>query len=305
MSRELYLSLVSDTAAPEQPVYARTSALALWSLLSSLLGFICFWGIGGFIGVALGVMARADIESSQGKRTGVGLALAGISLGALNVILAVLALGALTAHLGSAWAQPTPLPVARSAPAVAPATGRRAPARTPQSALENKRKRVDEAASPDAGRVVEKSIGHIIVADVGPRVRSLDDELTKQRALARKRGQILLLWLVVDDCTPCRGVADALPDPRLQKALANVRLLRVNVSDFQTELRFLRVPVRKIPGFALMGDDNRPVDYVHGGEWDDDVAANIAPVLGDFVRRAYEKRRDPWRGSLREDETTL
>ncbi len=40
-------------------------------------------------------------------------------------------------------------------------------------------------------------------------------------------------------------------------------------------------------------------------EWDDDIPRNIAPVLGNFVRGRYTKRREQWRGPRRDDETTL
>ena len=33
---------------------------------------------------------------------------------------------------------------------------------------------------------------------------------------------------------------------------------------------------------------------IHGGEWDDDIPPNIAPVLGAFVRGKYGTRRYPW-----------
>ena len=38
--------------------------------------------------------------------------------------------------------------------------------------------------------------------------------------------------MVTPDCSPCNGVAVALTDPKLQKALEGVRLLRVDVREF-------------------------------------------------------------------------
>ena len=49
-----------------------------------------------------------------------------------------------------------------------------------------------------------------------------------------------------------------------------------------------------VPAFVLLDEHNRPTDYVHGGEWDADIAPNIAPVLGDFMRGQYKQRRHPW-----------
>jgi hypothetical protein len=148
-------------------------------------------------------------------------------------------------------------------------------------------------------------VGNIDLVDVDHEVRSLPSELEKQRAIATRDGKRLLLWVVVKDCLPCNGVAASLPDAKMQTALEKVRVLRVDAGDFGPELSFLGIPISKVPGFALIGESNRPVDYVNGGEWDEDIARNIAPVLGNFVRGRYVKRRDPWRGGHRDDETTL
>ena len=79
----------------------------------------------------------------------------------------------------------------------------------------------------------------------------------------------------------------------------------MNGSEYVGELRYMHVPTNAIPGFALMGPENRPTDYINGGEWDDDIPKNIAPVLGPFLRGSYTKRRHPWEGARREDETAL
>ena len=114
-----------------------------------------------------------------------------------------------------------------------------------------------------------------------------------------------MLFIVQSNCQPCNGVAASLPDARMQRALEGVRVVRLDASDFRVELRRLKVPLEKQPGFVLFGAGNVPVDYVHGGEWDEDIARNIAPVLGKFARGTYLDRRDPWQGLKRDDETPL
>ena len=64
---------------------------------------------------------------------------------------------------------------------------------------------------------------------------------------------------------------------------------------FHEELESLRVPCDRFPGFFLLGPDLGPRDGIDGGEWDDDVARNIAPVLGAFVRGTYATRREGWK----------
>jgi hypothetical protein len=91
----------------------------------------------------------------------------------------------------------------------------------------------------------------------------------------------------------------------MQKALAGVRLVRLDILEHAFDLNRLNLPTEKIPGFVLLTARNRPLDYVHGGEWDEDISENIAPVLGQFLRGRYTHRRDPWRGGRRDDETPI
>jgi hypothetical protein len=134
----------------------------------------------------------------------------------------------------------------------------------------------------------------VTVIDVGIGVRSLADELTKQRAAAQEARQTMVVMTTLADCGPCASVFEALPDPRMQAALARVRLVRVYTDVFRDDLDSLEIPHDNIPGFFVVGPDLRPRDGIDGGEWDDDIPANIAPVLEGFVRGTLTKRRTPW-----------
>ena len=57
------------------------------------------------------------------------------------------------------------------------------------------------------------------------------------------------------------------------------------------------MPIKAIPGFFLLSPDLSPKDAINGGEWDDDIPPNIAPVLGAFMRGKYAKRREGWHAS--------
>jgi hypothetical protein len=278
----------------------KRSPLAAVAFVSALLGFVCLWGIGGLLAVALGVMAKAEAE-----RTGMraGLATLAIVLGVLNLVSFAAGLGALTHAVSHGWSPARPAwalthataPSMRGARAPKPAPG---PLSTPAPP--------STAATASAGPAVTlRPIGKITLVELGPAVRSLNDELNRQRRLAASAHQTLLVWLVVADCEPCRAIADGLEDPLMQKALTSVRLVKIDAREFSADLEYLRLPTDKVPGFALLGADNRAVDYVHGGEWDEDVPRNIAPVLGRFVKGRYATRRDPWRGGRRADEVLL
>jgi hypothetical protein len=155
-----------------------------------------------------------------------------------------------------------------------------------------------EVASKDT-TTAEFVVGDVSVVDIGADVSSLDAELRAQRARAQRAGEKMLVQVTGFECRPCLGVAAALLDPKMQKALTGVRLVRVDVAEFHEELAALGYPHEAIPGFFLVGVDVTPSDGIHGGEWDDDTADNIAPVLGAFARGKLTKRRVPWEGQRR------
>ncbi|HET7540461.1 MAG TPA: DUF4190 domain-containing protein [Polyangiaceae bacterium] len=278
------------------PDSAKTNGTSIFAFIASLSGYVCFLGVGGALGVVLGLIARSEISRAQGRETGRGLATAAIALGMLNVCLVVIGTAAGIAYL----ARPPSASAARSTPtATAPVWG--APSVAPRVARPSSSPQPPVRASREAGTTVT-SLGQITIADLSG---DFEPELDNQRTLAGAAGETLVLWLVVHDCKPCDGVAAALTSREVQKALAKVRLVRVDRDDFQPELDRLGIPTEKIPGFALLDSRGRARDFIHGGEWDADIAANIAPVLGKFARGGYAKRRHPWRAPMREDETQL
>jgi len=251
------------------------------ALVMGILGFLCLPGVAGVGAIAFGIAARKDIAQSDGRRSGLALANAAIATGAASMALAAIALAATIAlvarprsHLRPA---PAPPPTAVLPAPPAPASG------------------TASVPSPGFSRGVRTArLGTIYLVDLGPDVASLEDELDTQRRRAKQEGRKLLLWVSRDGCPPCNGVAASLRDHRVQQALSDTLVVRVDARDYQVDLEALGIPTQFVPGFCLLGTDNRPVDCVHGGEWDDDVPGNIAPVLERFVRGTYAKRRYPW-----------
>lgn len=60
----------------------KTNALAIWSLVSSLIGFVCC--LGSVVGIVLGLVSLNQIKESQEE--GQGLAIAGIAVGAVSLL---------------------------------------------------------------------------------------------------------------------------------------------------------------------------------------------------------------------------
>ncbi len=250
----------------------RTSALAVASLVTGVLACVPFLGLAA---VLLGGIGLLRIRSSEGRLGGTAFAAVGLSLGSFNVLVSGVILAALLSD------DPAPAPVAPTALAPAPA-----PAPTPPSGGD------EGGQMTTINQVTEVVVGKVRLVDIPPTRQSLAAELEAQQAAAQASRERLVLFTGAEGCRPCMSVAAVLPEPRMQAALAGVRLVRVDVNVLGQELSDLGVPTKKIPGFYLLGRDLSPTDGINGGEWDDDTADNAGPVLESFLKGALRKRRE-------------
>lgn len=291
-----YLVALVDTSF-EKPKARQTSKLALASLASLLAG-----PIGPICAIVFGWAARREIDRAPDKR-GYGLATVAMIAGAV---------------LTAGWGAGLGLYMLRVDGVV---SGRQRTVDSPAAALDDKNggqgevvgpyavgaappaqgssSAPHEAEGPTVGSWVPKDtrisrIGGITVVDIGVSAPSLREELAHQRALGTRADETLVVMVTRDACKPCRGVDKALADPLMQAALTRTRLIRIDSDVFKEDLEGLSMNASGVPAFFLLAVDLTPRDAIDGGEWDDDVAANIAPVLGAFVRGKYDGRRRAW-----------
>jgi Domain of unknown function (DUF4190) len=275
----------------------KTSGTATLALVAGVLSFFCLPGLGGLLAIALGWIAHGEIERSQGRIAGKGLASTGIGLGITNLVVSVVGVGVLIALA----VRPDPRPVAAAPPSPvpvlpAPVSPPSPPVAPPQA----------ESAEAEPGLpTLPPRVGKIAIVEAGAGADALEAQLLVQLHESAKTGEQVVLWTVTPDCEPCAAVGRALPDARMQRALAKVRLVRADAATFTAELRRLGVPVDTVPGFTLLDTHAHALDHIHGGEWDADIPANIAPILDRFLRRNLSPRRHPWARPLRDDETPL
>jgi hypothetical protein len=76
---------------PNQAIAPKTSGLAITSLILGILGF-CTAGLAGIGAVICGHMALSQINKSQGRETGGGLAVTGLVTGYLSILLVPIAI---------------------------------------------------------------------------------------------------------------------------------------------------------------------------------------------------------------------
>jgi hypothetical protein len=246
---------------PYAPLRPRNEGKAVASLVLGILSVACLGGIlTGLPAIVLGSLARRDIDRSQGRLGGSGLAAGGIVSGlfgtGLSLIIAVTMLGGV---VGSS-SQPT--------------DGRsEAPGQVPVASG-------------------TRSYGSLDVVDLDDDA-PLRPQLADAVRTATAKGRTVVLQTYVRRSSECAALARALPDPRMQRALAGVTLVRVDVDNFADELHSMHVETDAVPWFYKLDATGRPVDAINGGEWDDNIPANMAPVLGAFVRGTLSSRRYP------------
>ena len=93
MSRHESATRTGPSYAP--PATQRTSKMAIWSLILSI---IWLGGLGSLAGIVLGISARRRIAGT-GER-GAGLAMAGIVIGVITLVFAIVYWAVLATHMG-------------------------------------------------------------------------------------------------------------------------------------------------------------------------------------------------------------
>ena len=254
---------------------------------ASLVASLAFGPLGAVAAIVFGwVAVHESAEDDERLRRVSVMASLAIALGVLMTVCwgAAIALGVWSggrreASLAEATSAletvPSEAPVAHLGPPLSP----------PETAAEA------GAGVPIQKETTAREEGVVTVVDVGAVVTSLVDELAKQRAEAALRGETVLVMTTRAGCSSCQVISASLSEPLMQTALAGVRLVRVDVDAFADDLDALRIQHERLPGFFLLALDLSPRDAIDGGEWDEDVAANVAPPLGAFVRGKYRVRR--------------
>jgi hypothetical protein len=72
--------------------------------------------------------------------------------------------------------------------------------------------------------------------------------------------------------------------------MRHVRVVRVDVDQFPTELAGLGMDKPGLPWFFRFDDQMKLIDAISADEWDDNEAENIMPVLKAFVAGTYKHR---------------
>jgi thiol:disulfide interchange protein len=231
-------------------------------------------GLTGIPAIAIGISARSAIARSGGTLRGAGIAIAGIATGVAGTMMSIIGIAAfvagmfVTSRAATTRLRPLFTPSPESTTAWAPA----APAMPGEP----------------------MTIGAIHVMDLDPNARAgFHQQLAGEIRRAASAHQTVVVMTTAAWCGVCKEIQASLPDARMQAALQNVDLVRVDVDDFDDELREAGMLEETLPWFYKVDASLHPVDAISAGEWDDNVPQNMAPILKSFVDGTLTTRREP------------
>ena len=236
-----------------------TDHRAVASLALGILSLTCGGLFLGVPAILFGFTARKHIERSGGAASGSGMALGGIITGFLGTALSLIVLVAFGVSLAM---PPRGTAVAKPSHHVTPGVAHRA------------------------------TIGKVDVVQLSTTEGTLRDQLASELARARGAKKILLVQTTATWCTACDEIDAALPDARMQGALTNVELVRIDVDEFHAELMLQHMFEKTVPWFYKVDSTARPTDAISADEWDENIAENIAPILKAFAEGTLTKRRN-------------
>lgn len=240
-------------------VPSRFDGRAIGAIALGVASMTCLGFLAGIPAIVMGAMARKEIDRSQGALKGGRLAAGAIVTGLFGTGISLIVLIMLLSH--AIQAADPPAPHAESPLKVPVAAGTR-------------------------------SYGSLDVVDLDGS-RPLKNQLDELARSSTARNRTLVLQTYVRSSKECAEVAAALPDTRMQRALTNVTLVRVDIDTFEESLRGMRVETDSAPWFYKLDANARPTDAISADEWDANIPENMAPVLQDFVHGSLGSRRSP------------
>jgi len=248
---------------------------AIASLVLGILSLVgCFGMLAGIPAIVLGFMSRRDIARSGGTMGGDGLALGGIVTGILSTLLSV---GLLIFYV-AIFAAVAATPSTYTPPPYTPYTPYTVPTAT-----------VTTPPAPTGLKPMPYT-GLVKVVDLKTSGGSLRTQLALEVGAAKDDGNKTLVITAGRSCKACDEIFAIFANYNLQKVLWNVRVVRVDVDAFGSELGALGLDKPVQPWFFKMDDTLKVTDSISADEWDDNDAYNITPVLKAFMAGTYKKR---------------
>jgi hypothetical protein len=137
-------------------------------------------------------------------------------------------------------------------------------------------------------------LGLVELVDVGDDTSNFTEFLRQQAKAANDNHQACMLMSTLPRCPSCTAIAYALRRTALNRQLGATRIVRLDLREFEDELRRRNLPIGRLPGFFLVGRDGDILDFMDAGEWNTNDPEEFGPIIGEFVRGHFKNRRHRW-----------
>jgi hypothetical protein len=140
--------------------------------------------------------------------------------------------------------------------------------------------------------------GLTTLVDVGDDTSNLSSTLKQELVRSRDHHERCLFMTMVSGCPSCASLGYAIYTGSLSRLAGKIRVVRIDLDEFESEARNLSLPIDRVPGFFLVGDSGKVQDFLDASEWDTNNPAEFAPIIAKFLDRSLEHRRHAWSSEL-------
>lgn len=145
------------------------------------------------------------------------------------------------------------------------------------------------------GRTAESGqFGSIALVDVGDDTQSLSSSLRDELSLSERQHERCVFVTIVPGCPSCAALGYAIASGTLERLTGKLRVVRIDLDEFESDVRALSLPIDRVPGFFLVDAAGQVRDFLDASEWDTNDPAKFAPIIAKFLDGRLEQRRRPW-----------
>jgi hypothetical protein len=155
---------------------------------------------------------------------------------------------------------------------------------------------------PDCSRAAgteSGQLGDVELVDAGDNTPNFAEFAAQQIEVAEKNHRHCLFVTMLPKCPSCAALGYALKRGYLGHKFGRIRIVRLDLDEFEEDMRRMHLPIDRVPGFILMDRSGKVIDFLDAGEWTSNDPAEFAPLISDFARGRLPQGRYNWsRNSL-------
>jgi hypothetical protein len=136
--------------------------------------------------------------------------------------------------------------------------------------------------------------GKVTLVDMGDDTPSLAPKLRQQLELAQIRNERCLFLTMVPGCPTCASLGYAISSGALGHFAGRVRVVRIDLDEFESEVKELNLPIDRVPGFFQIDSTGKVLDFLDASEWRTNNPAEFGPIIAKFLDGRLERRHHPW-----------